>query len=427
MNQELFPKPPPADPIPLKKWLRRTDRSESGRDAFFRGRDAEFEVFRDAVLSLHDGFIGGGTMIFQGAPGAGKTALMLECMEAVRLHSTINDPWIAVNIKPENLASAVEVVMLLVDAIHAESERLLERSSGNGGRRLKSIMEIGRNVYQDLSERGVGIAGISVGGKSKIDQEAKVYSQRVFQNASDLLKNFQIVAFVDEAQNTSVEDTTKGVLDCLHDPPDDIPLVAAFFGLSDTEEVLRKCGGLSRPPDERVVAIEPLTHEVASEAIRSVFQAYGFDGAREDQETWIEHLAKLSQGWPQHINRVSVAASRVIQKNGNRIRAELLEEALKDGKERKESYYASRLRSCAFYPGFYKKIALAANDTPNGVLSRLRLEELIVPLLRDSQTQFDDFLTNALHAGVLMETKEIPQHYWIPIPSFGEYLRELPV
>ena len=426
MNQEPFPKPPPADPLPLEKWLRRTDRSESGRDAFFRGRDAEFKVFRDAVLRLDDGVIGGGTMIFQGAPGAGKTALMLECMEAVRLHSNPDDTWVAVEIRPESLVSSVDVVKLVVDALNAESERLSKKAFGTSAKKFKGLLDLGKKLYQELSERGIGIAGASIGGQSSSDQDARAHSQLVFQNAAGLLKSFKIVAFVDEAQNTSVKDTTKGVLDCLHNPPDDIPLVAAFFGLSDTEEILRKCG-LSRPPDKRVVNIGRLAHEVASEAIKSVFQAYNFAGPREDRETWVERLAKLSQGWPQHINRVSVAASRIISENGSQVRSELLEEALKDGQQRKESYYATRLRSCSFDPGLYQKIALAANDTPNGILSRPRLKELIVPLLDDSQTGFDNFLTDALHAGVLMETEEIPHHYWIPIPSFGEYLGNLPI
>ena len=73
MEQIPFPKPPPADPLPLEVWLKRTDRAESGREAFFRGCDAEYEVFRPAVTSLSEG-----TMIFQGAPGAGKSALMGE-------------------------------------------------------------------------------------------------------------------------------------------------------------------------------------------------------------------------------------------------------------------------------------------------------------------------------------------------------------
>ncbi|MYB35527.1 MAG: hypothetical protein F4X92_10525 [Gammaproteobacteria bacterium] len=314
--------------------------------------------------------------------------------------------------------------MLLVDAANAESDRLSKISSNGGTKKLDSIIEIGRKMYHDLSERGVGIAGISVGGKSKNDQEARVYSQRVFHNAAGLLKNFHIVVFIDEAQNTPVKDSTKGVLDCLHDPPDKIPLLAIFFGLSDTESRLTECG-ISRPADERVVSLEVLTREDASEAVRGVFKAYNFTGSREDIETWVEHLAKLSQGWPQHVSRVSVAASRVISNNGKQIGEELLKQALEEARRRKESYYAMILRRCSGQPWVYKKLALMAREK-NGILS---LDEIlhIAEFSRTRQGKpVDDFLTDALHAGVLIETREPPNRYRIPIPSLGDYLRSLP-
>ena len=426
MDQRPFPKQPPAAPLPLDEWLDLADRAEVGREPFFRGRDAEYEIFRKSANSLNTGHIGGGTMIFQGAPGAGKSALMAECMEAVRQHSTPDDPWIAVKVRPENLESAMEVVMLLIEAVNQEGERFSEILSDSGAKKLESIMEIGRKVYHDLSQRGVGIAGISIGGKSSNDRDPKAYSQRVFHNAAGLLKNFRIVVFVDEAQNTSVKDTTKGVLDCLHDPPADIPLVTAFFGLSDTEDILKN-GGLSRPADERVTNLGVLSHEEASDAIRGVFEAYGFAGSRKDRQMWIERLTELSQGWPQHVNRVAVAAARVIQDHGSEIRTEFIQEALDDGQRRKENYYATRLAACSQEPFIYKQIALAAGETPNGILSRSRLRSMTGSLLEDSQMAFDDFLRNALHAGVLMETRKIPKHYQIPIPSFSDYLQALPV
>ncbi|MCY4357445.1 MAG: hypothetical protein OXD01_07975 [Gammaproteobacteria bacterium] len=92
MSKIPFPKPIPADPLPLGQWLKRTDRAEVGREPFFRGRDLEYQVFQNAVNNFADREVGGGTMIFLGAPGAGKTALMLECMEAIRQHSTPDDP-----------------------------------------------------------------------------------------------------------------------------------------------------------------------------------------------------------------------------------------------------------------------------------------------------------------------------------------------
>jgi len=243
---------------------------------------------------------------------------MLECMEAVRLHSTPNDPWVAVDIRPEGLVSSVDVVTLVIDTLNTESGRLSKAVSGAGTEKIRNLLDGGRKLYRELSERGVGIAGVSVGGKSRDDRAVTVFSRRVFQHAAGLLKNFHIVAFVDEAQNTLVKDTTKGVLDCLHSPPQGIPLVAVFFGLGDTEEMLRKCG-LSRPPDERAVNLERLDHEEASESIRGAFKAYGFAGSWKDREAWVEHLAQLSQGWPQHINRVAVAAAQVIVDHGGQI------------------------------------------------------------------------------------------------------------
>ena len=38
----------------------------------------------------------------------------------------------------------------------------------------------------------------------------------------------------------------------------------------------------------------------------------------------------------------------------------------------------------------------------------------------------EDFLTDALHAGLLAPAPELPDHYRIPIPSLGDYLRALP-
>lgn len=71
MSQDVFSKPNPAAPLPLQAWLNRVGRAEVGREPFFRGRDAEYEVFNNAAKSLVAGNVGGGTMIFQGAPGAG--------------------------------------------------------------------------------------------------------------------------------------------------------------------------------------------------------------------------------------------------------------------------------------------------------------------------------------------------------------------
>ncbi len=416
-----FPKPPPAEPLPLETWLRRTDRSEAGREPFFRGRDAEYGVYRSAVTSLDEGMIGGGTMVFQGAPGAGKSALMAECMEAVRRHSTPKDPWVAVAMNPGALRYPDRVVREMVDAANAESARLREQASGGISRVLGNLLERGRQTLREIPDRDISVGGVSWSGR-----EREVSASGVFSHAAPLLKRFHIVVCVDEAQNTPVAGMTRDALDCLHRDSRGIPLVAAFFGLSDTQQVLRQCG-LSRFASGRVVTLERLPAGDAASAIRSVFDAYGFTGAPANREAWVSRLAELSQGWPQHINRVAVAAARVIRDNGGRIDSGHLDEAMAAAEEYKREYYAGRLAAGTQDPGLYKQIALAAETRPNGVLPRATLRDLASSELENSQDSFDDFLVNALHVGLLAQTKDLPYHYQIPIPSFGDYLRALPV
>ena len=231
-----FAKPPPANPLPLDDWLIRADRAEAGREAFFRGRDAEYEIFRSALTSFSKGTLGGGTMVFQGAPGTGKSALMAECMAAVRLHSTVEAPWVAVSINPHSLQSPVDVIETMVAAAHRETERLREVSVNRGATKtLDILLNMGKKLCRELSKRGGGAFGLSVGRNRN---EAHTAGS-VFRNNASRLEKYHIVVCVDEAQNIPISEMTRDVIDCLHRVSHGIPLLAAFFGLSDTQDVLR--------------------------------------------------------------------------------------------------------------------------------------------------------------------------------------------
>ncbi len=430
MHQISFPKPLPAKPLPEEVWLDQTDRAEVGREAFFYGRDDEYTIFRKAVESLRAGRVGGGTMVFQGAPGAGKSALMQECMEAVRCHSTPDDPWVAVSFNPKVLQSAVQTIGIIVQAANTESERLSKTAPSTIAAKLQEYQKLGRKLYQELSQRGVGAAGFSVGGKPQaVDMlDSKLLAQSAFIDCAPLLENFHIVVFIDEAQNTPTGDATEDVLDCLHRDPQGIPLVAAFFGLSDTEQVLRQCG-LSRYAAKRVVNLNPLETRVAAGSFRRMLDAY-YIGAEEEKDFWADALAKLSQGWPQHINQVGVAAGEVLRTNEGRLERHLLEQALDEGVERKNDYYAGRVKAGSSRAWVYKKLALAAAKKKEDFVDTLSYDE--IDLLTESARKrkaesIDDFLTNALHAGLLAPAPNIPDQYKIPIPSLGDYLRALPV
>ncbi len=430
MNKEIFLKPPPAEPIGAEDYLNRTDRAEVGRSAFFHGRDAEYDVFRNAAIRLNAGDIGGGTMIFQGAPGAGKSALMLECMEAVKRHSTPENPWIATSIKPNTLTSAVTVIRRLVHSVNKENERLAKIVSDPIGKRMRHLLKLGAKLFNELSERGIAVGGVSVGGKSEAggDSHLSIPAEQIFMDAAPLLEQVQIAVFVDEAQNISVNDSTRDVINCLHNPPMDIPLVAAFFGLSDTKQVLRECG-LSRIADERVCNLEPLSIEDATASLRCLIDTY-YAGSDDEKTVWANALAELSQGWPQHINRVGVAAGRVLRSHEKRVQRHLLEQALERGAERKNAYYQDRVEASSGELWAYRQLAPKAAERHGSMadtISRQEIMELAGLACWTSRMTVDEFLTDALHAGLLAPAPGLPDHYKIPIPSLGDYLRSLPV
>ncbi len=246
-----------------------------------------------------------------------------ECLEAVRCHSTPDAPWVAVAMSPGSLESPVDVIEALVEAANTESERLRKIAAGTSvATVLDDLLDRGRKLYRELSECGGGAFGVSVGGR----RDEGVTSGRVFRKAAQLLGKYHIVVCVDEAQNIPASGSTKGVMDCLHRDPQGIPLVAAFFGLSDTQKVLRECG-LSRFARGRVVTLDLLPLDDSACAIRDILGAYGFTGTQEDREVWVNELAERSQRWPQHINRVAVAACDIIQAKEGRIDSVHLDEA----------------------------------------------------------------------------------------------------
>jgi len=367
-------------------------------------------------------------MVFQGAPGAGKSALMLECMEAVRRHSTPGDPWVAVAIYPETLMSSVDVALGIVAAVNEESARLSETASGPAGSGLRRLLGLGAGLIEELSERGVALGGVSVGGKPA-DSGASaqtVSAQRVFREAAPLLGKVRVAVFVDEAQNIPVTEPTKGVVACLHSPPGRIPLVTAFFGLSDTRRVLRDCG-LSRFARGRTCNLEPLSTEDATASLRRMLDAY-YAGADGEKAVWASALAELSQGWPQHMNCVGVEAGRVIRASGGRVERHLLERALEHGVEGKNEYYEGRVEAGSGRPWVYRRLAEAAAKKAGAMSEALSYDEVRIlteSARRQSDESMDEFLTNALHAGLLAPAPRMPDYYKIPIPSLGDYLRPM--
>ena len=71
------------DAIGVERYLLLKDRAPmTGRGVpFFSGREAEIGTFRDMVKGLSLGYCANATIVVEGPPGSGKSALMSQFME----------------------------------------------------------------------------------------------------------------------------------------------------------------------------------------------------------------------------------------------------------------------------------------------------------------------------------------------------------
>ncbi len=60
----------------------------------------------------------------------------------------------------------------------------------------------------------------------------------------------------------------------------------------------------------------------------------------------------------------------------------------------------------------------------DGLLSQDETDNISLRMRNKLDLSTEDFLTDPLHVGVLMKPKSLPDHYKIPIPSLGDFLRE---
>ena len=100
------------------------------------------------------------------------------------------------------------------------------------------------------------------------------------------------------------------------------------------------------------------------------------------------------------------------------------------GTERKNYYYLGRVQAGSNRAWVYRQIALAAGKKEGqwaGTISYDEIDRLTEVARNRKDETIDDFLNNALHAGLLAPAQGLPDHYKIPIPSLGDYLRAMPV
>ncbi len=356
--------------------------SDRGPTEYFHGRVRILGNF-DKLLKDSMEPPAGSTFLIQGAPGAGKTALL-----DVLSSRAEEKKWEVSKISTEDLYTPASMAQSL-----------------------------GRSYTIDQEQAAkIGVKFIEGG-----------YVRSVAGHASpkEILKSLApkegLILVLDEAQRlTNLEppstkkDLAMSTLDVIHNGDVGRPVILLAAGLGPTEEAFSSLG-ISRFKGGCFVELGALGKESERAVIRDWLIKEG--SAKGDPAPWIHAIAQKTHGWPQHISAYGDAAAKQIQSDRGEMTAAGLEVVHRLGGERREAYYRHRAKGITG-----RGRVILAKLIQNIALRTGLYEEDIEEFLSKEYNDPDkakSLFKKAVERGVLHSQDEV---YSIPIPSMQTWL-----
>ena len=372
--------------VNLEEFLRKGDRTPPAGSPFFAGRTEQLTSFAHALTETTE--YGGvdETLVCQGAPGAGKTAIAKECAALAARRS--ND-HVVVQVTPGVFDSARDFVRIIDEAV----------SQGSVLGRIKKIAGVGLGIHADGND------------------EPTV--QRLFDDWQKAWAGKTIAVLVDEAQNIENSTAARRIVQMIHAGPIKSRILLACFGLSDTEQKLDQLG-IPRLSDNRMHNLGSLSPEAVALSVGLAFDSFEVRGPDSQRAKWTAEIVRASHGWPQHLTILVKAALSELHAHDMDFQGASLRSAMRVGNERKLVYYAKRLEKVGHSLAACQAVVARLKEKPH--LSSHEIEKAAGSCLPAGEAPLQGFLTEAIHAGVLSRVG--PDHYSVPIPSFARYIRE---
>ncbi len=363
------------------------------------------------------------TWLIQGAPGAGKSALLshLESIWAAREGGPVT-----VRIDPNNLRNETIVTGIIADCIlpnYGEellnTVRTVEASAG-----VNALIQAGGKVIDsEQSSSGLALEHLA----RLYSKKAAAVSKRVLKGSSLTLPELRpIVVLIDEVQMFDPEDVP--VLRKLHNGTHGMPIVALLFGLAYSESMLA-AARISRFAKtnqlSHVQTIAPLEAGEAAECVRAMLNGYQIKNRHHSDLP--EKIDGWCDGWPQFLEHYMIPLARQLSDNGLDL-ARIDESAVRrDGDANRVDYYSKRLGNSPICDSEELLADVAQLIGPDGCK---RGE--IISLLEDCRWVKGQYLTTmpegmeptefieAMIVAGVVHRKDTT--LTIPIPSFRRYL-----
>ena len=312
----------------------------------FVGREDEFALLDAAMRGTRDGDLGR-TVVIQGVPGAGKTALLHE--HALRVVTDADETGpaiIPVPLRHSDLNAPPGTIVEEIDRQFREFEPTSEvrKRGGSKNQLIGGAAFVGKTLFATLTRRDFKDFRPSARALHSLPIAIDDHMAFRFDR-----RNAAILLLVDEAQN--LEDTrhVRAHLDAIHGGVHGrTSVMLACFGLARTTERLRELG-LSRLATGHVRTIGQLSDDEArhtcTATLEEVFVDHPFDDIRRTR--WIGHAVDAildeSANFPHHLANGCRALAGVVLEEGIADEAPVVRVREQCARHRRE-YYDLRLQ-----------------------------------------------------------------------------------
>jgi len=356
---------------------------DRGPAEYFHGRTEIINTFNSALKRYREKKRGS-TFLIQGAPGAGKTALL----DVLSTQAKSAD-WKVADITIKNLHSPVSLAQSLGKSYTIDKEYALQAG----------IKFIGGGLVE------------SVAGHASAEEILK-----------HLAPETGLILVLDEAQYLqNLKETPKeqilarDTLDVIHNGKVGRPVMLLTAGLGTTETAYGSLG-ISRINGDCTVQLGRLDKKSECAVIRDWLIEEG--RVQGDPQAWIQSIAEQAHGWPQHIISYIKPALKYLESNNRFMTDEGLKFVLEKGAEYREMYYETRAHDID--EDHRQALARAVMDVPT---DKTTTKPAITSSLKKSgltKKEAGKLFNQALEQGIIDQRKG--GRYGIPIPSFHTWL-----
>ncbi|MCY4674642.1 MAG: ATP-binding protein [Bacteroidetes bacterium] len=368
-----------STPLPL------TAAFDRGPAKYFHGRKEILGNFNEIIEKAVQAKSGTAFLI-QGAPGAGKTALLDECGKIAG-----GQGWKTAGIKPPALWDPDELLRYL-----------------GKGRRLSFTGGSGQ----------VGIDAVV-----KADAKFDIAVNQHLRTTSSILQDGKkpLLLILDEAQTLGTTNappseqsgTATNVLNEIHNGELNRPVILLVAGLGTTADTFRSLG-ISRFSGKCFVELGALGKESERAVLHDWLKKEG--GAKGNPTAWIDAITEETHGWPQHIVSYVDPALKQLVADNRIMTPEGLNAVLEAGRHFRLAYYKSRAsgftseqRHC--FARVFADIPLGESATTTAIMSSLTQEY--------GEAEAKQLFQLGIEKGLLYDRDG---DYAIPIPSMQDWL-----